>query len=1069
MEICKGENMSRNSDKDKSTKINNEVEEDKIKEKDVSDYIEEYNKIKNENYKNIAFMGPYGAGKSFILNKIKNQDPKRYININMIEFSEDAEKESSENKKSLDGKGNDNQDILKYSRDEKIRKVESSIIQQLIYQEPQKKIPFSKIKKEYPDKKHLSLKIISIIVFIALVSCFSLFNCFHYVYNFSNTWGSWLSLTYFVLILLYGGWLLYSFIYYCYINFRISKIKYEKNNYSIECEKYESVYNQFLDEIIYFFKYTTYNTIIFEDIDRYNDLLFFSHLRELNSLLNNSKYLNKKITFIYAIRDDLFRKQDKNKFFDYIIPVIPIMDYSNSLSYFNDKFHSKEDGSNTGEIKENTLKSLSYYISDLRTLRNIFHEYDFYKKLASSNIYSNDNLLAIVVFKNLYPSEFAKLQYNDGIIVKIFNEKENIINSIIEEKEKKYKKYTSFLKEKRYAFDPKWTLLGILKEFIEDKRKEFRSYNTHVELNGTDISIYNSNDLFNREFDWGTLKEIKSITFETAPHDSIELPIYIKEQIKILDALHQDKDFIQNKTKQEIIDSIDEIQYQINEYYNIKANKLYQEEKYNKKLDNMLDEYSKTMDQKDKDKFNSLVKSLITNGLIDESYSHYISLTFDKIISDNDLSFIRKVNSGIKNEFNSKLDNIEYIAKELKNNLYDNEYSFNLDVIKYLARTNCRNLDKLLGNNIESLDLVYQYLDCKDVSFDIIGKSLCKKTKKIVEWISNEKDEYKKSCWIRVVILLDNNIFNNLEMNDSILKEISNFDLIKLTKISSKQIENLIKNLESRDIKFSNIIGCEQNKDLFDEIIKHNLFEINYDNIQLLDNTFNYYELINKYGLSDYLAENIDKFLSVLVNNNINTLQVADFYNLILTKSKNKDLVCSYLKNNVQEIKNIDTLLPLDENIIKALCKNQNNIIKFLNSSKITKDQKIDILKDNKILIDNSNVSEFYKVINNYKLFDENLLLKQLYDNIMDNLIEQSDKNELLIEVLPIINDKNNLMRILKIYNRDFAKTKNPFDIEKNRLNDLIVNKLRDFNLYEIKELEDKYELKKIPETPKLT
>ena len=38
----------------------------------------------------------------------------------MIEFSEDAEKEPSENKKGFDGKGNDNQDILNYSRDEKI-------------------------------------------------------------------------------------------------------------------------------------------------------------------------------------------------------------------------------------------------------------------------------------------------------------------------------------------------------------------------------------------------------------------------------------------------------------------------------------------------------------------------------------------------------------------------------------------------------------------------------------------------------------------------------------------------------------------------------------------------------------------------------------------------------------------------------------------------------------------------------------------------------------------------------------------------------------------------------------
>ena len=55
-------------------------------------------------------------------------------------------------------------------------------------------------------------------------------------------------------------------------------------------------------------------------------------IRELNSLLNNSKYLNKKIQFIYAIKDDLFANKDKHKFFDYIIPVVPVMDYTNSYN-----------------------------------------------------------------------------------------------------------------------------------------------------------------------------------------------------------------------------------------------------------------------------------------------------------------------------------------------------------------------------------------------------------------------------------------------------------------------------------------------------------------------------------------------------------------------------------------------------------------------------------------------------------------------------------------------------------------------------------------------------------------
>jgi hypothetical protein len=40
--------------------------------------------------------------------------------------------------------------------------------------------------------------------------------------------------------------------------------------------------------------------------------------------------IGRKITFIYAIRDDMFKDTDRTKFFDYITTVIPVINYSNS-------------------------------------------------------------------------------------------------------------------------------------------------------------------------------------------------------------------------------------------------------------------------------------------------------------------------------------------------------------------------------------------------------------------------------------------------------------------------------------------------------------------------------------------------------------------------------------------------------------------------------------------------------------------------------------------------------------------------------------------------------------------
>lgn len=54
------------------------------------------------------------------------------------------------------------------------------------------------------------------------------------------------------------------------------------------------------------------------------------HLRELNSLLNNYDKIHSKIVFVYAVKDDIFRDEDRTKFFDFIIPVVPIINSTNS-------------------------------------------------------------------------------------------------------------------------------------------------------------------------------------------------------------------------------------------------------------------------------------------------------------------------------------------------------------------------------------------------------------------------------------------------------------------------------------------------------------------------------------------------------------------------------------------------------------------------------------------------------------------------------------------------------------------------------------------------------------------
>ena len=97
----------------------------------------------------------------------------------------------------------------------------------------------------------------------------------------------------------------------------------------------DSVFNKNLDEIMYFFEVTKYRIVFFEDLDRLNDISIFVHLRELNNLLNNDDSIKEKpIVFIYAVKDDIFTKEDRTKFFDFIIPVIPVINSTNSGEYY---------------------------------------------------------------------------------------------------------------------------------------------------------------------------------------------------------------------------------------------------------------------------------------------------------------------------------------------------------------------------------------------------------------------------------------------------------------------------------------------------------------------------------------------------------------------------------------------------------------------------------------------------------------------------------------------------------------------------------------------------------------
>ena len=236
-----------------------------------------------------------------------------------------------------------------------------------------------------------------------------------------------LTLCLFVTLVLAGAVYKWRFL---FSNLKLKVLKLPAGT-GIESEREsESVFNRHLDEIVYFFEVTKYRVVFFEDLDRLDEPNLFVRLRELNTLLNNSNAISKKpVVFVYAVRDDLFGKEDRTKFFDFIIPVIPIINTTNSREVLLEWLRKEQEKDKRGHnISEQFMRDVSPYIADMRILRNICNEFLIYKgtlKKSRNTALADHKIFAMILFKNLYPQDFAHIQAEQGIIKEVFAGKES--------------------------------------------------------------------------------------------------------------------------------------------------------------------------------------------------------------------------------------------------------------------------------------------------------------------------------------------------------------------------------------------------------------------------------------------------------------------------------------------------------------------------------------------------------------------------------------------------------------------------------------------------------------------
>jgi hypothetical protein len=324
---------------------------------------------------NIAVTGPYGSGKSSVLQTFQKHNPQwKYLNISLATFKDHLETEGTHNKEI------------------EIEAIEKSILQQLFYYVDQKILPRSRLKRivtVQPRELLANTLFIFLWIFLTLFIFFPE-NIFFDKFSILASSDYLTQTTVSLLFLLYCIVGLFTGIKYIE-KLKELKLKFQDTEITLNNDKVESILNKHLDEILYFFERTDFDVIVIEDLDRFENSEIFIRLRELNTLINNSKQVNRHIVFLYAIRDNMFKDKDRSKFFDFIIPIIPVINPTNAYDLIRKNYINEEnDNQLHKEIEDVFLHQVSLYFDDMRLVTNIFNEFKLYvKKLNNPNLNPN--------------------------------------------------------------------------------------------------------------------------------------------------------------------------------------------------------------------------------------------------------------------------------------------------------------------------------------------------------------------------------------------------------------------------------------------------------------------------------------------------------------------------------------------------------------------------------------------------------------------------------------------------------------------------------------------------------
>ena len=868
---------------------------------------------KKEDIKNIALTGSYGSGKSSILKTFQKNykgNDLNFLNISLATFK-DENPEFDENGKEI-----------KVDKTELLRLIETSILEQIFYHEEDSKIPDSRFKKI----KSYSLGKLILISLGYLLFLAAAYYCFHpyfiqYVFKDFVVSDKVFDIIHYTAILVITAGIFFIILksIRTISAITINKLKIQNAEIGIGDNFNKSILNHHIDEILYFFSIRPYNVVIIEDLDRFRETEIFTKLREVNLLLNNSnKTKRKEVVFVYAVRDDMFTDKERTKFFDFIIPVIPVINSSNSSEILLKKKKEFK-----YKLSDSLIEDISFFIDDMRLLHNITNEFYLYSNKLNETL-NQDKLFAIITYKNIYPNDFMKLSYNEGDLYAIFNSIAIFIRNSVIEIDGQIDQYKDEIKNYEGLFINNIKDLRLL--YIARIIETLPGFNSFV-INNKLLSIDEVVETAHFEYLTRNNFLYEQIRFNEyyGRNDARNLN-YTTKFNEIETLVDSDKSYVERENQITDIKSgkINSLKNKIQELENkkqkIRASKIAEL--------SIADQLSKIELSKNLNK--NFISILLRNGYIAEDYIDYITLFHEESITRSDYQFHISIKNAIMQPFDYKLYKIEKLVLKINPLDFQTEYILNYDILDYLlSHSSYHNsqlesiFSKLIDESKISIEFIKGYFESSQ-KLEKFTNILCNKWSNMWGFIESNPDfseDLKYSFLKRIIEYGDVKAIVELSKQSSLAKFIlSDSSFLKITEDHHK----LKKIIEKLRLKFCNVDFENSSHEMLEFVYIGNYYQLNIDIVtgvikkfgkfnQVEFDNSNYYAIKASKAehLIQYVDANIDEYIEnvyLKISNNINEKEecLIDLLNNGNIELDNKESVISRSKTKITKLSTIE-------------------------------------------------------------------------------------------------------------------------------------------------------------------